>query len=128
MLDTVIYARDRWLKKGGLLFPDHASLYICSIEDAQYKAEKIDFWQNVYGFDMSCIREIALTEPLVDIVEPDYVNSDFQRILSIDLNTVTKEELDFEANFQLNVFRKDFVHAFVCFFDVDFKPCDGRIR
>ena len=26
-------------------------------------------WDNVYGFDMSCIREVAITEPLVDVVE-----------------------------------------------------------
>jgi type I protein arginine methyltransferase len=39
MLDTVLFARDKWLKKGGLLFPDKASLYLCGIEDAQYKDE-----------------------------------------------------------------------------------------
>lgn len=26
-------------------------------------------WEEVYGFDMSVIKEIALTEPLVDVVE-----------------------------------------------------------
>lgn len=26
-------------------------------------------WDEVYGFDMSVIKEIALTEPLVDVVE-----------------------------------------------------------
>lgn len=26
-------------------------------------------WDNVYGFDYSCIKEIALREPLVDTVE-----------------------------------------------------------
>ena len=26
-------------------------------------------WDNVYGFDMSCIRQVALTEPLVDSVD-----------------------------------------------------------
>lgn len=26
-------------------------------------------WDNVYGFDMSCIRKVALTEPLVDSVD-----------------------------------------------------------
>eukprot|EP00474_Spongospora_subterranea_P006576 CRZ07034.1 hypothetical protein [Spongospora subterranea] len=127
MLDTVLYARDKWLNKGGLLFPDKASLYICSIEDAQYKSEKIDFWQNVYGFNMDCIREMALAEPLVDCVEPKFVNSNCARILSIDLNTVTKEELDFESGFQLQIFRKDYVQALVCFFDVEFSVCDGRV-
>ena len=26
-------------------------------------------WDNVYGFDYSCIKEIALKEPLVDTVD-----------------------------------------------------------
>lgn len=26
-------------------------------------------WDSVYGFDMSCIRTVALTKPLVDVVE-----------------------------------------------------------
>lgn len=42
MLDTVIYARDRWLKEGGLMLPDRATLLVGAIEDEQYKKEKID--------------------------------------------------------------------------------------
>lgn len=30
-------------------------------------------WDSVYGFDMSCIRKVALTEPLVDVVEAKQV-------------------------------------------------------
>ena len=42
MLDTVLLARDKYLKRGGLIFPDNASLYICAIEDQDYKEEKIN--------------------------------------------------------------------------------------
>jgi type I protein arginine methyltransferase len=42
MLDTVLYARDRYLnKEGGLIFPDKATVFICGIEDGEYKDEKI---------------------------------------------------------------------------------------
>ena len=37
MLDTVLYARDKWLAPTGLMFPDKATLYVCAIEDRQYK-------------------------------------------------------------------------------------------
>ena len=56
-----------------MLFPDKASLYLCGIEDGQYKDDKIAWWDNVYGFDMSCIKDVAITEPLVDVVEPKQV-------------------------------------------------------
>lgn len=41
MLDTVLYARDKYLSPGGLIFPDKATLYIAGIEDGDYKEEKI---------------------------------------------------------------------------------------
>ena len=42
MLDTVLFARDKWLAPGGLIFPDKATLFITLIEDAEYKKTKID--------------------------------------------------------------------------------------
>ena len=43
-------------------------MYISAIEDGDYKDEKINFWDNVYGFDMSTIKALAIKEPLVDTV------------------------------------------------------------
>lgn len=88
MLDTVLYARDKWLvdvksachvqKEGGLIFPDRAKLMLLGIEDEEYRHRTIDcliirlqsfiVWDNVYGFKMNTIKEIALFEPLVDVV------------------------------------------------------------
>ena len=42
MLDTVLLARDQYLKPGGLIFPDNATMYIAAIEDQDYKEEKIN--------------------------------------------------------------------------------------
>lgn len=33
MLDTVLYARDRWLRKGGAMYPNWATLYIAGFQD-----------------------------------------------------------------------------------------------
>jgi protein arginine N-methyltransferase 1 len=41
MLDTVLYARDKYLVKDGLIFPDKATIYVAGIEDGDYKEEKI---------------------------------------------------------------------------------------
>ena len=42
MLDTVLLARDKYLKPDGLIFPDVATLYLAAIEDSEYKEEKIN--------------------------------------------------------------------------------------
>lgn len=41
MLDTVLYARDRYLREGGKIFPDRATIYMAGIEDGEYKEDKI---------------------------------------------------------------------------------------
>lgn len=41
MLDTVLYARDKYLAPGGLIFPDKATIFLAGIEDGEYKEEKI---------------------------------------------------------------------------------------
>lgn len=42
MLDSVIFARDKWLKPEGILFPDKANMYVVAIEDAEYREDKIN--------------------------------------------------------------------------------------
>jgi protein arginine N-methyltransferase 1 len=127
MLQTVLYARDKWLVEDGLMFPDKASLHICAIEDREYKEEKINWWTSVYGFDMSCIREMALTEPLVDVVDKNQIVSNSSLIKEIDLLTMKVDDLNFEAPFHLSVFRNDYVHAFVTYFNIEFSACHKKV-
>lgn len=56
MLDCVLWARDKYLKKDGLLFPDRAVIFLATIEDEEYFDGKVNFWDDVYGVDMSCIK------------------------------------------------------------------------
>merc|ERR1711976_786394 len=104
MLDTVLYARDKWLVEGGLMFPDKATLYLTGIEDRQYKDDKIHWWDDVYGFNMSSIRKVAISEPLVDSVDHKCVVTNNCLIKKI-----------------------DYLHALVTFFTVEFSHCHKRI-
>jgi len=123
MLPTVLYARDKWLNEGGLIFPDQANLYLAAIEDGDYKAEKIEYWNNVYGFNFSCIQDMAYREPLVDTVNAQAINSTHHKILALNLNTCTKEDLTFKSAFEVFAQRKDFVTGFIAWFDITFSPC-----
>ena len=50
MLNTVLYARDRYLKPEGHLFPDRAVMYIAGAEDAEYRNEKIGCKCELYSY------------------------------------------------------------------------------
>ncbi|KAI9660064.1 MAG: type I protein arginine N-methyltransferase Rmt1 [Bathelium mastoideum] len=128
MLDTVLYARDKYLVPGGLIFPDKASIHLAGIEDGEYKEEKIGFWDRVWGFDFSPLKRTALTEPLVDTVELKAVVTDPTAVLTLDLYTVKSADLAFSADFALKVQRSDFVHALIAWFDIEFSKCHKPIR
>ncbi|KAI0974390.1 HNRNP arginine N-methyltransferase [Xylaria arbuscula] len=128
MLDTVLYARDKYLAKDGLIFPDKATIFVCGIEDGDYKDEKIGFWDNVYGFDYSPLKATALSEPLVDTVEVKAAVTDPSSVVTLDLYTCTTADLAFSIPFSLKCRRDDFVHALVAWFDIDFTACHKTVR
>jgi len=127
MLETVLFARDKWLAEGGLLFPDKGTMYLCAIEDREYKESKIHWWENVYGYDMSIIKDIALCEPLVDVVDPKQIVTNHCILKELDLYTVKIEDLQFSVEFSLRCRRDDYVHAFVSYFSVDFSKSHKKI-
>uniref|UniRef100_A0A7S0FAW1 Methyltransferase domain-containing protein n=1 Tax=Pyrodinium bahamense TaxID=73915 RepID=A0A7S0FAW1_9DINO len=127
MLDSVVFARDKWLAKDGLLFPDHARLYAAGIEDADYKEEKIGFWGHVWGFDFSPMQQLAMQEPISDTVEETAIVTNVACILELDLKSCRREDFDFLASYSLQVQRKDFMHALVVWFDVTFRACSPPV-
>lgn len=120
MLDTVLIARDRYLAKDGLLFPDKATMYLAGIEDAEFKEAKLGFWNDVYGFTMNTIHDVAIKEPLVDTVNGEVVVTEAFMFKAIDIYTVKKEDLAFKVPFQLKATHDDYMHAFISWFDVTF--------
>ena len=64
-------------------------------------------WDDVYGFDYSCIKDIALREPLVDCVELKSVATQPCAIKHIDIRTAKKEDLTFKVPYELKATRND---------------------
>ncbi|KAJ1605330.1 arginine n-methyltransferase, partial [Cryptosporidium canis] len=87
-------------------------------------SDKITFIQSkaeeavlpVEKFVKPCIME----EPIIDTVGENAINTSSYCILDIDLYKCKKEDLEFAAPFYLKVARKDFVHAFIVWFDIIF--------
>ncbi|KAM8951408.1 protein arginine N-methyltransferase 6 [Lycaon pictus] len=61
MLRSVLHARARWLKEGGLLLPASAELFVAPVSDQMLEL-RLGFWSQVkqlYGVDMSCLESFA---------------------------------------------------------------------
>ncbi|KAJ8140921.1 hypothetical protein OXX80_000437 [Metschnikowia pulcherrima] len=126
MLDTVLYARDKYLVPGGLILPDKCSMYIAGIEDGNYKNDKIHYWEDVYGFDYTPFIEIAMSEPLVDTVDNQSLITTPHKFFEFDINTVTKEDLAFSREFSIKAIDADLCHAYIVWWDCDF-PGDEKV-
>lgn len=120
MFDSVLYARDKWLAKGGMLFPDRAKMYVAAMDDEAYYKKKLNFWNNVYGVKMTCIKKWVLSEPLVDPIDAHDILTTNKKFYDIDLEKVTKAELEFNSNFEMDVEVDGVIHGFVTWFDCFF--------
>jgi len=120
MLDCVLWARDKYLAKGGKMLPDRAQIFIAAIEDGQYKEQKKRFWTDVYGVDMSVMTPTVMKEPLVDVVNSDMLMSDSCKVLDLDLVTMKKEDVNFSNNYRLRMNYNDRVHGLIAWFDTPF--------
>lgn len=74
MLESVIFARNKWLKHEGILFPDRCTLYLTAINDTGTKNELMNFWNDVYGFNMSIMKNVSLKDARIIAIDPDRVS------------------------------------------------------
>ncbi|XP_063908013.1 uncharacterized protein LOC135126122 isoform X2 [Zophobas morio] len=93
MLDSVILARDKFLKPGGLVFPESATLYSapCSVPDM------FDTWTNIEGVSMKSvgakIRAENSHKPSTTLVPLENVLADPEVVLWLDLREVTPDDV-----------------------------------
>ncbi|XP_029474619.1 protein arginine N-methyltransferase 6 [Rhinatrema bivittatum] len=128
MLSSVLAARDRWLKPGGLILPSCAELFIAPISDPATDW-RLDFWGQVkdqYGVDMSCMaafaRKCIMTEEMV--VQPlsgEDVLAHPTRFAQFDLGRATLEEIRaLKGSFACYCFGSTLMHGFCLWFSVTF--------
>src|SRR5258708_28174524 len=74
MLDSVLHARDRFLKPdGGVMAPSQTRMVLALCDPESVIKKQIGFWKNVSGFDMSCMIEGVYDEGIVEVVPADAV-------------------------------------------------------
>ncbi|XP_017484014.1 PREDICTED: protein arginine N-methyltransferase 1-like [Rhagoletis zephyria] len=119
--DLVIYARDKWLKKeNGIILPDVAKLFMAAVEDTKNKNERVEWWNDVYGVNMKCVREFALSEPSFQLVQPQQLLSTQFGVKYLNMYTATKKDLNFRCKYMLEMRRSGHVDGIVTFFHVFF--------
>ncbi|KAL9622402.1 MAG: hypothetical protein Q9160_003246 [Pyrenula sp. 1 TL-2023] len=127
MLDSVLWARDHYLAPDGLMVPSSASLRITPFADEGLIAEHVDFWKDVYGFQMTSMLKTAIDDVLIRTMSPEgkIIGSD-ATFLDLDLHTCSTADLTFSsAGFASTITLPDSLPlalftGFLVFFDIFF--------
>lgn len=127
MLDSVLFARDRWLKDEGILLPSHATVYCCPVNMSKYYKENVEFWENVHGFDFSPIMEKTvashLQQPCITYIKEQQLLSDVGVVVKFDLKTVKLSSIqDIKENLSFKITKDSVLHGFAFWFDINFSP------
>ena len=75
MLDTVLWARDHYLNDDGVILPNQCSISLAAIDDSDMYHKNCEFWDDVYGFKMSCMKRAVQREASVVSVDHSVVLS-----------------------------------------------------
>ena len=126
MLPSVLYARDRYLAPDGLLVPSHASMWLAPVSDAEYVADHVAFWRDVYGFDFQAMQRDIYADSRVDVLPPSSLCGTPSMFRFLDLHTVKTEDLVFSAGWSSvlaavpDAKNGDALDGFLSWFDIFF--------
>ncbi|XP_011501917.1 PREDICTED: protein arginine N-methyltransferase 3 [Ceratosolen solmsi marchali] len=120
MLDSVIYARDHYLSSTGKLLPNRCTISLVGSGDTKRYIDLVDYWSNVYGFKMSCMKAEVVREPSIEFCNPKDLVTNVAEIQSFDLYKVTTDCVNFSSPFNLTVNRTGSLTAIIGYFDIYF--------
>ncbi|XP_039247745.2 uncharacterized protein LOC120325703 isoform X1 [Styela clava] len=118
MLDSVLYARDKWLVPTGELFPNHCSISLIAIHDDKLVSSNVTFWKDVYGFKMSCLRKQVLSEATIQALNPSSVMSEPCVVHRINVGNVQSKNLNYKSDFSLKIIKSGSFSAIAGYFDI----------
>jgi protein arginine N-methyltransferase 3 len=125
MLDSVLRARDMYLKPDGIMAPSHTSIRLAPISDAAWIADATGeaFWKDVYGFDFEPMVPGGLLNTheigVFDVPEKALCGSASSHLL--EMKTVDVKDLSFKVPLSITLDRDiDSLHAIALWFDTIF--------
>lgn len=120
MLDSVLWARDKYLAPGGKMLPSRGDIFVAAVNDEKFKDKRVNFWKNVYGINMSCMMPTVVREPVIDLLDCKEINSSSCKLVEFDFDTVQQKDLEFSNTYSVTFYKPDNCHGIVAWFDTAF--------
>lgn len=120
MLDSVIYARNNYLREGGSILPNRCTISLVGYGSEERYEDFISFFNDVYGFNMKCMLKDILSEGHVEKCNGDDVITKPNIISDLNIMTCDMTYSNFSYDFQLEVIKDKKMTSFVAYFDTFF--------
>ncbi|CAL1675460.1 unnamed protein product [Lasius platythorax] len=127
MLDSVLFARDNFLRRGGMMFPCEAILYASPCQLPSMYEFGVNSRESLPVYlSMRCIgkeyRKIILNEPKVLRLHQDTLSTEGKLLVWLDLNCISVEEVNLFDRKEFSLaFEKDEKYQGMCiWFAVEF--------
>jgi type I protein arginine methyltransferase len=121
MLDSVIWARDKYLRQDGLMVPSHMNMWIGPLSDPDFVFDHFAFWRDVYGFDMKAMQAGIYDDSQVLHMPASSLCGEPYPFHQLDLHSTTVEDLTFKRQWKSTIIRHiDVLDGFLIWFDAFF--------
>ncbi|XP_041973144.1 protein arginine N-methyltransferase 1 [Aricia agestis] len=120
MLDSVIYARDNFLNPGGILLPNRCNISLVANGDMDTHNKLIQFWSDVYGYKMNCMKSEVVREASISVVDSKHILSEPCVVKDIDIYTCNTDVMNFTSDFKLPIISDGSITSLVGYFDTFF--------
>ena len=123
MLNSVLWARDRYLAPDGLLVPSSCNMWVAPVADGEWIMDNVGFWRDVYGFDMQAMQKGIWDDVRVLDWPKESLCGKPAGFKLLDLYTVTEKDLTFTAKWKSELTSDiDALDGFLVWFDNFFAP------
>ncbi|KAF8253916.1 S-adenosyl-L-methionine-dependent methyltransferase [Wilcoxina mikolae CBS 423.85] len=128
MLDSVLYARDRYLAPDGLMVPSECKILIAAVHDPDYMNDNVNFWDHIYGFSMTAMKEKIREDVTITHLKASSLASEPVAFCHLPLHTVKTSDLVFTKPFEIKIKEDvDSLDAFVIYFDNFFATSSEQV-
>ncbi len=117
LLPSLFYARDKYLKPGGELIPDRATMEVVPVCMPEYYAKHIDRWAgSAHGVSVNLVRNFAANSLYYD--EPENWKAEFlsSAVELLELDFMTAKEASCRAKTQVKITRDGLCHGWLGWF------------
>lgn len=81
------YAVAHHLAPGGIVCPNRAQLHVVGLSDFSYRADMLDYWDNVYGFTMAPMKPLVMHEATTGHIPKECIATKPAPVHQVDLAT-----------------------------------------